>query len=65
MGFLVREARKIAKNSQVVDPAFQALQIQSMIGAPVGTGIEMTWGEDRVVRFPNVDTLIDFLKKAA
>lgn len=65
MGFLVREARKIAKNSEMVDPAFQALQIQAPAGAPVGSGIEVAWGSDKVIRFPTVDTLLDFLKKAS
>jgi hypothetical protein len=66
MGFLVREARKIAKNSEMVDPAFRALQIQGSTGdAPVGSGIELAWGNDKVIRFPTVDTLIDFLKRAS
>lgn len=29
------------------------------------TGIELCWSEGRIIRFPEVDTLLDFLKKAA
>jgi hypothetical protein len=66
MGFLVREARKIAKNNEIVDPTFRALQIQGQGGdAPVGCGIELAWGSDKVIRFPTVDTLVDFLKRAS
>jgi hypothetical protein len=66
MGFLVREARKIAKSNEIVDPAFHALQIQGpMENAPVGSGIELAWGSDKVIRFPTVDTLVDFLKRAS
>jgi hypothetical protein len=66
MGFLVREARKLAKNSQVVDPAFQSLQlnVHGEEGSR-GTGIELAWGTDKVIRFPTVDVLIDFLRKAS
>lgn len=64
----IREARKAAARSDVIDPAFQALQIpESLEGGSAGTGtvIEMSWGGDKVVKFPNVDCLVEFLRKAA
>jgi hypothetical protein len=62
----IREARKAAAMSDVIDPAFQALQIpESLDGSSVGSVIEMSWGGDKVVKFPNVDCLVEFLRKAS
>jgi hypothetical protein len=66
MGFLVREARKIATSTESVDPAFHALQIQVAEEDIRGlNGIEVTWGQGKVIRFPTVDLLMDFLKRAS
>jgi hypothetical protein len=66
LGSLVREARKVAATTEAVDPAFHALQIQEVTENPsVNVGIELTWGPGKVIRFPTVDSLMDFLKKAA
>lgn len=61
---LVREARKLVKTSDAIDPAFQALQIQGPSEVPPSKGIELTL-DAGVIRFPTVDTLMDFLKKAS
>ncbi len=62
----IREARKAAARSEAIDSTFQEIQIPgSSVGGPVGTGIEMSWGGDKVVKFPNVDCLVEFLRKAA
>jgi len=65
LGRLVQAARKVATTTDAVDPAFHALDIQQPIEASHSTGIEMSWGGDKVIRFPTVDTLMDFLKKAS
>jgi hypothetical protein len=66
LGRLIQQARKIATTTEVVDPAFHALQIQVPEGdGPISSGIEVTWGPGKVIRFPTVDTLMDFLKKAS
>ena len=67
LGSLIREGRKVATSTENVDPAFHALQLQnspSEGGVPC-IGIELHWGTDKLIRFPSVDTLWDFLKKAA
>lgn len=62
----IREARKAAVLGDAIDPAFQALQLHpSAEGAPAELGIALTWGGDKVVKFPNVDLLVEFLRKAA
>jgi len=63
---LIREARRIASATDAADPAFQALQIHAPTeGVPANSAIELTWGSDKVIRFPTVDTLMDFLRKAS
>jgi hypothetical protein len=67
LGSLIREGRRVATSTENVDPAFHALQLQSPAsegGVPC-SGIEMSWGTDQLIRFPSVDTLWEFLKKAA
>ncbi len=62
----IREARKAALRNDAVDPAFQALQIpESLESNSVRAVIEISWGGDKVVKFPNVDLLVEFLRKAA
>ena len=65
LGRLVQEARKIATTTEAIDPAFHELPTQDPPGQSAGAGIEMIWGSDKIIRFPTVDTLMDFLKKAA
>lgn len=62
----IREARKAANLTDAIDPAFEALQVQSSPeGAASISEIVLSWGGDKVVKFPNVDLLVDFLRKAA
>ncbi len=67
LGRLVQAARKIAAMTEAVDPAFHELLPQDVPEEAIkgGTGIEMVWGSDKIIRFPTVDTLMDFLKKAS
>jgi hypothetical protein len=46
---------------------FKEVNIESMLGPSPSAivGIEVTWDNGKVIRFPSVDQLIDFLKKVA
>lgn len=46
---------------------FKEIKVESPGGGSSGpcTGIELSWSEGKVIRFPQVDTLLEFLKKAA
>ncbi len=62
----IREARKAAVRGEAVDPAFEALQVQSLTEeVSARSEITLSWGGDKVVKFPTVDLLVDFLKKAS
>jgi hypothetical protein len=62
----IREARKAAARGESIDPAFEALQVQSSAERDTaGVEIVLSWGGDKLVKFQNVDLLVDFLRKAA
>jgi hypothetical protein len=66
LGRLVQAARKIATTTEAVDSAFHELKQDSGEGPMKAEGvIEMVWGSDKVIRFPTVDTLMDFLRRAS
>lgn len=64
LGRLVQAARKLATTTEAVDPTFHELQTQEPVEL-AQSGIEMTWGSDKIIRFPTIETLMDFLKRAA
>jgi hypothetical protein len=66
LGRLVQAARKIAATTAIADATFHELQHLELNGlVKTGTGIEMVWGSDKIIRFPTVDSLVDFLKRAS
>jgi hypothetical protein len=65
LGRLVSTARRIAVNSDVVDATFHELKMQEAPEIIPTNGIEVMWGQGKLIRFPSVDTLMDFLKKAS
>lgn len=64
LGRLIQGARKIAATTEAIDPAFQELPTQAS-AEERKFGIELAWGSDKVIRFPTVETLMDFLKRAS
>ena len=45
---------------------FKEIQLQApAAGSGPCSGIELCWTEGRIIRFPQVDQLVEFLKKAA
>ena len=65
----IRKGKKIAKNNPLANGEFQELKMTIPLNSQPASfscsGIEILWGEGKVIRFPEVDLLIDFLKKAA
>jgi hypothetical protein len=65
MANMIRKAKKLSRDG--AGSEFREVNIESMI-VPVPGGIvaiEVTWDSGKVIRFPSVDQLIDFLKKVA
>ena len=65
MSNMIRKAKRLNRN--VAGSEFKEMNIESIIGAAPGgiVAIEVTWDNGKVIRFPSVDQLIDFLKKVA
>lgn len=65
---MIQKAKKLVKNGAVVESEFKEMAVVGSSLAPTGTpcqGIELCWSEGKVIRFPSVDPLLEFLKKAA
>ncbi len=62
---MIKKAKQLTRDGAVSD--FKEVNIESILGqAPGGiVAIEVTWDSGKIIRFPNVDQLIDFLKKVA
>lgn len=68
MSIIIKSAKKLVKSGVVMESEFKELGIAS--GAVVGAGepctaIELNLNDGKVIRFPHVEQLVDFLKKAA
>lgn len=69
-GRMIGEAKKLKRESFATD-AFKEIKVQespsnsiSLTAGPC-QGIEILWDNGKLIRFPQVESLIDFLKKVA
>jgi hypothetical protein len=65
LGRLIQQARKVVREHAVDDQTFQEIALDAAL--PVnqsGSGIEVVWDKGRIIRLPNTDVLVDFLRKA-
>lgn len=65
MAILIKKAKRLSREG--AGNEFREINPETILGPPSRevTGIEITWDTGKVIRFPNVDQLIDFLKKVA
>lgn len=64
---MIQKAKKLVKSGAVTESEFKEI---GAVGAAVAggqpcQGIELGLGDGKVIRFPSVDPLLEFLKKAA
>lgn len=69
MASMMGKAKKLRREGRVPASDFkeitdQVLGVNSNAGF-TGSGIELCWEQGKVIRFPQVEQLIDFLKKVA
>lgn len=70
MASMMGKAKKLRREGRVPASEFKEITDAVLGGSSVsagftGTGIELTWDQGKVIRFPQVEQLIDFLKKVA
>lgn len=71
MAGLIGRAKKLKREGRFPEESFKEVKVEespsnltSLSGGPC-LGIEILWDNGKLIRFPHVDNLIDFLKKVA
>lgn len=65
IAFLLGKAKKMAREGKFPAEEFREIQLSAATASSGGCAIELAWGDGKVIRFGQVDLLVDFLKKAA
>jgi hypothetical protein len=68
MASIIGRAKKLRREGNFPMDEFKEIKLidqPEVNGSLPGTGIEMSWDNGKIIRFPNVDHLIDFLKKVS
>ena len=67
MASIMGKAKKLRREGQFPTEEFKEIKLENPAASGSGPciGIELSWTEGRVIRFPQVDQLLEFLKKAA
>lgn len=65
MSALIRAGKKLVKNGAVVEGEFKEVKVESTSVSDdrCNAPITMKWERGRIIRFSQVDQLVDFLKK--
>jgi hypothetical protein len=65
---ILGKAKKLCRDGGFPAEEFNEIQMSATVGADPGkpcSGIELCWDQGKVIRFPQVEQLVDFLKKVA
>lgn len=67
LGGLIKKAKKIARSGDFPPGEFKEITIESPTHAAsnMSGAIELSWDQGKIIRFSQVEQLIDFLKKVA
>ena len=67
MAIMIKKAKQLIKSGVVVESEFREVKLDSLMGASstMAGPIEVSWDKGKVIRFSQVDHLVDFLKKVA
>jgi hypothetical protein len=65
MATVLGKAKKLKREGRFPVEEFKEIKIANRDGLPPCNGIEMLWDNGKLIRFIEVDQLIDFLKKVA
>lgn len=65
LGPMIKKAKKLAKSGAYGSGEFKEIKLEGLVGASSGMPIEISWDKGKVIRFSQVEVLVDFLKKVA
>jgi hypothetical protein len=61
---LIGKGKRLSKNGIHVNGEFRELKLDSLVNmAPIGSPVELVWDQGKIIRFAQVELLIEFLKK--
>lgn len=61
---MIKKGKRLSKKGNYGSGEFKELKLDSLVGASPAF-IEVNWEKGKVIRFSQVDALVDFLKKVA
>lgn len=64
---MIQKAKKLVKSGMLPPDDFKELKVSDGIATTSGpcSGVELVWDNGKLIRFQQVEQLIDFLKKSA
>lgn len=65
MAGLLGRAKKLKREGHFPEDSFKEIKVSEPLAMGPCQGVEILWDAGKLIRFPNVDNLIDFLKKVA
>lgn len=67
MSALIREGKRLIKSGAIVESEFKEIKVADATTTNTGpcNGVEIMWDNGKLIRFQQVDQLVDFLKKVA
>jgi len=67
MASVIGKAKKLRREGHFPAEEFKEIKVEAPAAGLMAPclGIELCWSEGRIIRFPQVDQLLEFLKKAA
>jgi hypothetical protein len=67
MASIIGRAKKMRREGHFPAEEFKEVKIEGAVTGVMApcSGIELYWSEGKIIRFPQVDQLLEFLKKAA
>jgi hypothetical protein len=68
MASIIGKAKKLRREGHFPAEEFKEVKVEdsgAVGGAGPCVGIELCWAGDKIIRFPQVDQLVEFLKKAS
>jgi len=62
---ILGKAKQLSREGGFPAEEFREIQLAPTVAAGPCIGIELSWDQGKVIRFPAVEQLVDFLKKSA
>lgn len=65
LGVMIKKGKKLSKQGNYGSGEFKEIKLDGLVGASPAMPIEVSWDKGKVIRFSQVETLVDFLRKVA